>query len=85
MCMEKETIIEIGEVVGRVKEVETNKNRNCIWQIIRLGVSVDITKPLIKIFYVKEEDNQEEKIPIMIQYKTLPDFCYCCGCFKHQY
>ena len=85
MCMEKETIIEIGEAVGRVKKVETNENRNCIWQIIRLRVSVDITKPLIKIFYVKEEDNHEEKIPITIQYKTLPDFCYSCGCFKHQY
>lgn len=30
MCMEKETITEIGEAVRRVKKVETNENRDCI-------------------------------------------------------
>lgn len=48
-------------------------------------MSVDITIPVIKILYIKKKDKQVEKIPITVQYERLPDFCYCCGCFGHQY
>lgn len=85
MRMEKEIIMAIGEAIRRVEEVETYGNRDCIGQIIRLRVSIDIIKPLINILYVMEEDNQAEKILITVQYETLPHFCHYCGCFGHQY
>lgn len=32
-----------------------------------------------------ETAKEKEQIPIMVQYKKLPEFCYCCGCIGHQY
>lgn len=53
MCMNKETIRELGEAIGRVEEVATDITGACFGKYIRLHISVDITKPLIKALYLK--------------------------------
>lgn len=61
MCMDRETILELGE-------------------------AINITKPLMKILEIRQEDiNEEEDIRVLIRYERLPDFCYCYGCIGHQY
>lgn len=61
MCMNDETIKEIGEEIEKVDEVGTNAARECFGKFIRLRISIDVTKPLIKVLELKDEDAGEEK------------------------
>lgn len=36
MCMDRETISELGEAIGKVEEVETDANGDCMGEVIRL-------------------------------------------------
>ncbi|KAH9800887.1 CCHC-type domain-containing protein [Citrus sinensis] len=71
------------QYIGSVEEVNTYEDGNCIGEIVRLRISVDITKPLQKILEVETEDEGSISIPIL--YERLPNFCFCCGLIGHQY
>lgn len=58
--MDKEILTEIGGAIGKVEEVETDANGDVMGQIIRLRVSVDITKPLKKVIMVEPLEEQED-------------------------
>lgn len=61
MCMNDETIKEIGEEIEKVDEVGTNAAREYFGKFIRLRILIDVTKPLIKVLELKDEDAGEEK------------------------
>ncbi|KAL9462516.1 hypothetical protein AB3S75_000507 [Citrus x aurantiifolia] len=82
-CMAKGTIEKLGEKIGRVEEVETDEEGECIGPFARVRISVDITKPLKRILILKQE--VEEDIVMLIKYERLPDFCFCCGLIGHQF
>ena len=84
-CMEKAFLHELGGKVGLVEEVETDENGDCIGEFARLRVSINITQPLEKILFLKQEG--EPDIPMPVVYERLPDFCFCCGItgHRHQY
>lgn len=83
--MDTETIQELGEAIGRVEEVGTNDNGDCFDKYIRLRISVDVTKPLIQMLELEQEDEGEKPVPMLVRYERLPDFCFVCGCIGHQY
>ena len=83
MCMEKDILKVLGEQIGTVEEVETDGNGECIGEIVRIRISVDITQPLPKLIFLKLEG--EEKIPMPVGYEHLPDFCFCCGHIGHSF
>ena len=82
-CIVKETIGKFGETIGRVEEVETDEEGECIGPFTWVRISVDITKPLRRILILKHEG--EEDIVMLIKYERLPDFCFCCGLIGHQF
>ncbi|KAL9448069.1 hypothetical protein AB3S75_015523 [Citrus x aurantiifolia] len=59
MCMNEETIKEIGEEIGKVEEVGTNAAGECFGKFIRIRILVDVTKPLIKVVELRDEDAAE--------------------------
>ena len=65
----------MGDEINSVEEVDTDKDGNCIDEIVRLRIYMDITKPLQKMLEV--ETNEDGNIPIPILYERLPDFCFC--------
>ena len=79
--MHRDMVQELGEYIGSVEEVDTDEEGNCIGEIVRLRISMDITKPLQKILEVETED--EGSIPILILYERLPDLCFYCGLIGH--
>lgn len=101
MCMNTEMLRELGESIGRVEEVATDVTGACFGKYARLRISIDITKPLIKVLHLRQEDeeamdreeqeegedsvNSEKEIPMPVRYERLPDFCYVCGHVGHQY
>ncbi|KAL9438498.1 hypothetical protein AB3S75_024216 [Citrus x aurantiifolia] len=60
MCMEKETLVELGEAIGTVEEVTTDEAGECVGNIARLRIKVDITKPLKKMIVLNEENDEKE-------------------------
>lgn len=48
-CMSKEMAKELGVVIGRLEEVETDVVGECFGQFLRSRISVDFSKPLKKI------------------------------------
>ena len=85
MCITKEMATVLGEVVGKVEEVETDAAGECIGQFLRMRISVDVTKPLKKIIELEQEGEDNEDIPMRVMYERLPGFCFCCGRIGHQY
>lgn len=81
--MHREMMQELGESIGSVEEVDTDEDGNCIGEIVKLRISVDITKPLQKTLEVETDEDGNILIPIL--YEKLPDFCFCCGLIGHQY
>ena len=75
MAMNIEAISRLGAIIGSVEEVETNKDGECIGEIARVGIRVDVTKPLKKIIFLESEG--EEKVPMPVTYERLLDFCFC--------
>ncbi|KAL9429420.1 hypothetical protein AB3S75_031266 [Citrus x aurantiifolia] len=59
MCMDGEICKGIGELIGRVEEVDTDRTGDVIGQAIRLRISVDITKPLKKILFIETEEKKK--------------------------
>ena len=58
MCMNEKTIREFGKEIGKVEEVGTNAEGECIGKYARLRVSVDVTKPLVKILSLEPEEDE---------------------------
>lgn len=59
LCMNEETIQEIGGAIGTVEEVGTNAAGECFGKYARLRISIDITQPLIKILELNDEEAAE--------------------------
>lgn len=81
MCINVDTVEELTVVIGEVEEVEVDENGECIRKYARAGILVDITKPLKKIIFLKQE--KETKIPIPMLYERLSNFCFCCDKLVH--
>lgn len=60
MCMDNEILMETGGAIGKVEEVGTDANEDVMGQIIRIRVSVDITKPLTKVIMLEAMGGQSE-------------------------
>lgn len=60
ICMNKEILIEIGEAIEKMEEVETDANGEVVGQIIGLTVLVNITKPLTKIIILETAEEQDD-------------------------
>lgn len=51
--------MELGEVVGKVEEVNTDATGECFEQFLRMRISVDIPKPLKKLIELEQEGEEE--------------------------
>lgn len=63
-------------------EIAIDANGECLEEIVRIRISVDVTKQLKKILFFEENG---EKIPMLVQYERLPYFYFCCSYIGHQY
>lgn len=67
--MEKEFLHELGGKIGTIEEVETNENGECIGEFARIRISINMTQPLEKILFLKQEG--EIDIPMLVVYEYL--------------
>ena len=82
-CMENDFLQDLGGKIKIVEKVETDDNGDYIGEFARIRILVNITQPLEKFFFLKQEG--EIDIPMPVVYERLSDFCFCCGVIGHQY
>ncbi|KAK6120279.1 hypothetical protein DH2020_045970 [Rehmannia glutinosa] len=69
-----------GNTIGHFLETDTDTSGSVIGRFLRIKVSIDITKPLIRIIHA---DVHGQKRAIFLKYERLPDFCFHCGIIGH--
>ncbi|KAL5565726.1 hypothetical protein UlMin_028890 [Ulmus minor] len=80
LCMSKAVGFILGNMVGRVQEVECNQDELCLGTFIRVRVIIDISKPLkLKV----RLGSDKELVTILLRYEHLPELCFQCGLFGH--
>ncbi|XP_024045326.1 uncharacterized protein LOC127901390 [Citrus sinensis] len=83
MCMQINTIREMGSKIGRVEDVATDETGDCFGEYILVRISIDITKRLKKVLRIQQENGEE--IVVGVVYEKLPDYCFCCSHIGHQF
>lgn len=68
--------VEITKPLTKVTMLEAIKEQNETQEYKQINMHEDTQGETAK---------EKEQIPITVQYKKLPEFCYCCGCIGHQY
>lgn len=68
--------VEITKPLTKVTMLEAMKEQNETQEDKQIKMQEDTQGETAK---------EKEQIPITVQYKKLPEFCYCCGCIGHQY
>ncbi|XP_059462835.1 uncharacterized protein LOC132191762 [Corylus avellana] len=79
-CMGREVGLKLGSSVGRVEEIDTDKDGIGWGKYLRVKVLVDLSKPLPRGRKLKFEG---EIHWIVFQYERLPKFCFQCGIISH--
>lgn len=81
--MERDFLQELGGKIKIVEEVETDEYGECIGEFVRIRISIDITQPLEKILFLKQEGDADILMPVV--YERLPDFYFCFRVIGHQF
>lgn len=79
-CMGREVGFKLGAAVGRVEEVDTDKDGIGWGEFLRVKVNIDLYKPLSRGRMIKFDGKSRL---IGFKFERLPKFCYHCGVICH--
>ncbi|KAL5796760.1 hypothetical protein ACOSQ2_001580 [Xanthoceras sorbifolium] len=82
ICIDKKIGLRLGELLGEVKEIDTDFNGDCSGCFIRLRVMIDINQPLKRGLRFTLRAKGEVSTALLC-YERLPNFCYFCGKIGH--
>lgn len=82
-CMNSVMAQRLGEVIGKVEEIENSGMNDWTGPFMRIRVIIDITKPLRRGLKVKNSEGLIVWCPIL--YEKLPDICFGCGLIGHSF
>lgn len=74
----------IGNSIGECISVDAEEDGRCLGLYIRIRVKFDISKPLKRVVKLTL-DPGNPPVGIVLRYKKVPDYCYICGKFGHQF
>lgn len=79
-CMEREVDFKLGASVGRVEEVDTDKDGVGWGEFLRVKINIDLYKPLSRSRMIKFDGKSRL---VGFKFERLPKFCYHCGVICH--
>jgi hypothetical protein len=79
-CMGREVGFKLGASVGRVEEVDTEKDGIGWGEFLRVKINVDLYKPLSRGRMLKFDG---KSTLVGFKYEHLPKFCFHCGVICH--
>ncbi|RYR12987.1 hypothetical protein Ahy_B04g070226 [Arachis hypogaea] len=72
----------IGEMMGKVMDVEIFSMRSKEEKILKIQVLMDITKSLKR--KLKISGSNSKVTDLHLKYERIGNFCYCCGSIGHE-
>ncbi|KAL5855461.1 hypothetical protein ACOSQ4_005263 [Xanthoceras sorbifolium] len=81
--MNNEVGLYLWGLIGKVKEIDSGANVECLGKFIRVRVMVNVLKPLKRGIRVALGMKGVEDCNVLLCYQKLPNFCYFCGCLGH--
>lgn len=81
LCMNKATALFLGNMIGKVKDIDTGDDGDCLGNFMRVRVEIDVTKPLERCSNVELFEGEE--VTVLLKYERLPDYCFDCGLLGH--
>lgn len=81
ICMNEEFGFDMDTQIGKVKEIDMGEVGTCLGRYLRIGIQVDVTKPLERGFNV--ELNDDKSVHVIVQYERLPNYCFDYGKLGH--
>jgi hypothetical protein len=72
----------LGAKIGEVEGVDVDSEGRAWGNAIRVRVSVDITKPLMRVVSAYSKKNKEYE-RYEVKYEKLPHYCFSCGIIGH--
>jgi hypothetical protein len=79
-CMGREVGLKLGASVGRVEEVDTDKDEVGWGEFLRVKINIDLYKPLSRGRMIKFDG---KSTLVGFKFEHLPKFCYHCGVICH--
>ncbi|CAN1154343.1 hypothetical protein LINPERHAP2_LOCUS19960 [Linum perenne] len=70
-------VIRIGNYIGRTIRLDLATSKGSRYRYVRVCVEVDLTKPLLGKYMI------EDRI-FKIEYESLENVCFDCGCYGHK-
>ncbi|KAK9101168.1 hypothetical protein Scep_024598 [Stephania cephalantha] len=84
VCMTHKVAEYLGNKIGKMVEVDLGALGDCEGKFLRVRVKINLYEPLQVGFKVDFKE-AGHKVPLVIQYERLPDFCFYCGGIGHRY
>ncbi|CAA0823537.1 Unknown protein [Striga hermonthica] len=78
--LSSEVGIKLGSVFKQVKDVSVPQGGNLAGKCLRLLVTLDVNKPLLRCTHIQLE---EKKILVQFKYERLVSLCFYCGHLGH--
>uniref|UniRef100_A0ACD5Z614 Uncharacterized protein n=1 Tax=Avena sativa TaxID=4498 RepID=A0ACD5Z614_AVESA len=72
----------LGARIGKVEKVDVDSQGRAWGNALRVRVSVNITKPLMRVVSAYSKKNKEYEI-YEVKYERLPHYCFSCGIIGH--
>ncbi|KAH1030208.1 hypothetical protein J1N35_046154 [Gossypium stocksii] len=79
--MDRKMALEVGNAIGEVLAIDWRDREGGWTEYIRIRISIDINKPLHRVFHYIDHEGKE--LVCVIRYEKLPRFCYICGMIVH--
>ncbi|KAK4428895.1 hypothetical protein Salat_1189400 [Sesamum alatum] len=71
----------IGSKLGSVKHVFTGEGSSSVQSIMRIRVSLDVRRPILRHTIIRSSEGKETVVTFT--YERLGNFCYLCGIIGH--
>lgn len=81
-CITKEVGEILGNMVGKVIEVDTGSYSECLGSVIRVRIMFNVSQALVQGLRV-QVDGLADIVQTVVRYERLPNYCFHCGLIGH--
>ncbi|KAK3211040.1 hypothetical protein Dsin_015746 [Dipteronia sinensis] len=80
ICLNKKVAVYLGNLIGKLKDIDSGASGVCCGKFLRILVGIDISQPLKRAIHVSLDG---EAVTVLLLYEKLPNVCSNCVIIGH--